>query len=262
MASMAAHELPSLLYLWDRRTCFLGRLQGNLCLSQAAATLVVGLDQPLQLVQGRHRYSSHSALLPAGIELEIRELEGRVGVCYLDPFNEDFRRLGERFQLTDSALRVQFDQQPQLIDALSLLHEQQAEPEAVAAYLDQLIGTTPLPGARPPDPRILQAVALIKGDVGSNLSADYLARQVGLSVPRLTQLFRETLGISMRRYRQWHRLFVTTCAVARGQTLTHAALEAGFTDSAHFSHTFRSIIGLKPSEMLRQAGGVRLFAGQ
>lgn len=259
---MSVTALPSLLYLWDRRTCFLGRLQGNLCLSQAAATLLVALDNPFRLAHAGRQWRCSSALLPAGIELELYEVDGLVGVCYLDPFNEDYRRLTERFRLTDSALLLDYAHEAELIQGLRELHGRQADPERVAGFLDDLIGTQPLPGARAPDARILQAVALIKADVGSNLSADYLARQVGLSVPRLSQLFRETLGISMRRYRQWHRLFVTTCAVARGQSLTHAALEAGFTDSAHFSHTFRSILGMSPSEMLRQAGGVRLFAGQ
>ena len=102
---------------------------------------------------------------------------------------------------------------------------------------------------------------LIKADVACNQSIEFLAEQVGLSVPRLTQLFRQKIGIPIRRYRQWHRLFVTSVGVARGMNLTDAAMAAGFTDSAHFSHTFRSIIGMSPSAALAQPRGIRLFAG-
>jgi AraC-like DNA-binding protein len=88
-----------------------------------------------------------------------------------------------------------------------------------------------------------------------------LAAQVGLSEPRLLQLFKETLGVPIRRYRQWHRLFVTAVGVTHGLSLTAAALEAGFTDSAHFSHTFRSILGTTPSAMFSPRGNIRLHAG-
>ena len=69
------------------------------------------------------------------------------------------------------------------------------------------------------------------------------------------------LGVPIRRYRQWHRLFVTAVGVTQGLSLTTAALEAGFTDSAHFSRTFRSILGMPPSAMLNPRGRMRMFAG-
>ena len=111
------------------------------------------------------------------------------------------------------------------------------------------------------DARISSVVALIKRDVANNLSARYLAAQVDLSEPRLSQLFKDTLGVPIRRYRQWHRLFVTAVGVTQGLSLTTAALEAGFTDSAHFSRTFRSILGMPPSAMLNPRGRMRMFAG-
>ena len=48
----------------------------------------------------------------------------------------------------------------------------------------------------------------------------------------------------------------------RKPTRTDAAMVAGFTDSAHLTHTFRSIMGLKPSAVLAhaQAQRIRLFA--
>lgn len=37
---------------------------------------------------------------------------------------------------------------------------------------------------------------------------------------------------------------------AQGASLTMAAIEAGFADSAHFANTFRSSLGLAPSTLL------------
>ena len=53
----------------------------------------------------------------------------------------------------------------------------------------------------------------------------------------------------------------TAVGVTQGLSLTTAALEAGFTDSAHFSRTFRSILGMPPSAMLNPRGRMRMYAG-
>ncbi|HLD65845.1 MAG TPA: hypothetical protein VJA19_07365 [Pseudomonas sp.] len=46
---MSLPQQSALLYLWDRRTLFIGRLAESLALSQAAAALVIGLDQDFVL---------------------------------------------------------------------------------------------------------------------------------------------------------------------------------------------------------------------
>ncbi len=51
---------------------------------------------------------------------------------------------------------------------------------------------------------------------------------------------------------------MTVTGVERGETLTNAAIAAGFTDSAHFSHTFRMTLGMTPSDILAMLSG-RLF---
>ena len=49
--------------------------------------------------------------------------------------------------------------------------------------------------------------------------------------------------------------------MAEGQTLTDAALEAGFSDSSHFNHVFRSMLGLKPSDVLNRKEHMKIFVG-
>ena len=259
---MNSTDLPALLYLWERRTFYLGPLLEPMKLDQSAATLVVSLGCALDFICAGQSFSSRSALLPPGISLTLLPHEQTVAVCYLDPFGEDFCWLSAQFQQQRGAIFSDVCEEGELIAQLTDLHRTTAAPDQVAAYLQRLISPSDEPTQpRVIDPRIISTVALIKADVSSNLTAEYLAQQVGLSVPRLTQLFRETVGIPMRRYRQWHRLYVSTTRVAQGMSLTAASLEAGFADSAHFCNTFRSIIGMKPSKLLSQPERVRLFAG-
>lgn len=260
--SMLPINAPVLLYLWDKRTFHLGQFQQPLQLSQAAAMLLFGLDGPLYLESQGYQVACRSALLPAGLELSVDSHSSRVAICYLDVFGEDFALLAPRMAANQAGVLFGLDSELACIQRFDELHRSSAPPEQVYAWLDELINPQQmLPRGFSPDPRIVRAIELIKADVSCNQSITYLAEQVGLSVPRLTQLFRQKIGIPIRRYRQWHRLFVTSVGVARGMSLTEAAVAAGFTDSAHFSHTFRSIIGMTPSAVLAHPQGVRLFAG-
>jgi len=250
-----------LLYLWDKRTFYLSHFDEPLQLSQAAGMLVIALDGPFRLRNEAGESHCRAALAPAGSMFEADSCGSRMAMCFLDVFGADWRRLQPRFARHLGALALDFDEQALWIERFSSLRGEAAEPEQVWQWLEQLINPQALPWEDPPcDPRIMHAVRLIKRDIARNPSIESLARQVALSVPRLTQLFRQSIGIPIRRYRQWHRLFVTTVGVARGMSLTDAAMAAGFTDSAHFNHTFRAILGMTPSSVLARSRGIRLFA--
>ncbi|WP_068825864.1 AraC family transcriptional regulator [Pseudomonas sp. BMS12] len=259
---MPASDAPVLLYLWDKRTFHLSPFSAPLQLEQAAAMLLFSLDGELLIHSQGTDIHCRSALLPAGLELVVHGQGSRVAICYLDVFGEDHALLAPRMASECGGVRFALDDEGACIARFDALHRSCAEPQVVWDWLEQLINPqqqTPVGFAC--DPRIVRAVELIKADVACNQSIAFLAEQVGLSVPRLTQLFRQKIGIPIRRYRQWHRLFVTSVGVARGMSLTDAAVAAGFTDSAHFSHTFRTIIGMSPSTVLAHPGGARLYAG-
>jgi AraC-like DNA-binding protein len=76
------------------------------------------------------------------------------------------------------------------------------------------------------------------------------ATTVGVSPTRLTHLFTKEVGIPFRRFVLWTRIKRAVTAFQAGDDLTRAAVTAGFTDSAHFSRTFRSMFGLSPSGVL------------
>ena len=99
------------------------------------------------------------------------------------------------------------------------------------------------------DARIQDVIDWVAQDRDPPLTLHSAARMAGLSPSRLSHLFVEQTGLSFRTYRLWIRL---TCAVrlmTEGLTLTAVAHEAGFSDSAHFSRTFRRMFGLAPANL-------------
>jgi AraC-like DNA-binding protein len=89
------------------------------------------------------------------------------------------------------------------------------------------------------------AAAQIDGPVGL---ADAVAVS-GLSASRLRHLFVEQTGLAFKTYLLWLRLTRAVECFAGGATLTQAAHQAGFADSAHFSRTFRRMFGVAPANL-------------
>lgn len=101
------------------------------------------------------------------------------------------------------------------------------------------------------DPRIARVLARLKDSQPEILTSAELAQEVGLSEGRLIHLFAEQLGVPLRRYVLSLRLRRMLFFLSVGQTLTDAAQESGFSDSAHLTRVYREMYGLPPSKMFR-----------
>ncbi len=55
--------------------------------------------------------------------------------------------------------------------------------------------------------------------------------------------------MSAQSYVMWLRIYAACVALARGASLSDAAYQAGFSDAAHFTRTFRRTFGLAPSQL-------------
>lgn len=109
-----------------------------------------------------------------------------------------------------------------------------------------------LPGLieiRPSDPRIARALDVIDADPLKTLNYADLAVLVHLSASRFASLFREQTGLPVRNYVLWRRLVYVLERLERGDSITTAAHNAGFSDCAHLSRSFHQICGSKPSEI-------------
>lgn len=103
------------------------------------------------------------------------------------------------------------------------------------------------------DSRILSTLDAIAASHGADCNGESLARLVHLSESRFTHLFRQQTGMSLSRYLLWSRMVDAVAAVAQGNNMTAAAHASGFADLAHMSRTFRSMMGVAPSELHRMA---------
>ena len=99
------------------------------------------------------------------------------------------------------------------------------------------------------DPRIAAVLECIKRDPSAPAIAEECAAQVHLSFSRFLHLFKREVGAPFRSFRTWKRARNLLHYVNRDANLAYLALDMGYPDSTHFSHSIRQIYGLKPSDI-------------
>lgn len=253
---------PMLLYLWDLRTLSLADGFDAPRITTAAHCLWFGLERDLEIGQRGQptKILTRSALIPAGATLSLKSQGQKVVSCYLDPVGQDFQNLKHIMTKERQGILYDSNIESQQLALLNRIYQDQPQPrDAYQLLLNELF--PPHCNAMPVDDRVWEIIKAIKREPTVNHSNQYFADQLNLTQAQLRNLFKQTTGISIRRYRTWHRLFVTATLMFFGRSLTDAALQAGFSDSSHFNHAFREMIGMKPSAILKATQRTRLFIG-
>ena len=109
------------------------------------------------------------------------------------------------------------------------------------------------------DKRIAQVLERIKKDPSAPASAEECAGLVGLSFSRFLHLFKAEVGVPFRSFRTWRRARSLLHYVNQTRNLAEVALEIGYPDSTHFSHSIRQTYGLKPSDIFAGSRKLRLI---
>lgn len=103
------------------------------------------------------------------------------------------------------------------------------------------------------DRRVSRGIETLLAEQENQLSVSEVAADVNLSESRFSHLFTEQIGVPVRRYQLWIRLRNAIHLLAKGTSLTDTAHEAGFADSAHLTRTFRQMLGIAPSALLKHS---------
>jgi AraC-like DNA-binding protein len=112
-------------------------------------------------------------------------------------------------------------------------------------------------------PRVKRVLKYLRERLGvaDDFSLKTLAGISGLSPSHFMHVFTESVGVPLRPYILWLRLQRACCDLMNGATVTSAAHDAGFSDGAHLTRTFRRMLGMTPTDLAlrkRASRGVSL----
>jgi AraC-like DNA-binding protein len=189
--------------------------------------LLCGLDRPLMVSADGVRVESDMVLIRPDVEHSV-EIGGRAKVLYFD---------GLVFPLDASvAGRVPRWLTPLAIDALDGCRD------AALALRLRFAGREEVC-----PPEITRIIEDILGDPMTRMSQDELASRTGLERTRALRSFKTATGMTFRAFKNWTGLQAAARQIAEGELIRTAAMDAGFSDSAHLTRTFRQSFGITPS---------------
>jgi AraC-like DNA-binding protein len=232
-----AWEAPS-VSLEGARAVYVGPALDLAPHRNTATTVALALSSPFQLSflgQGLGQpicSETVAAIIPSGTRHHL-VATGGMAFIYLDPLSDDTSILGRSDLAAAHAAIVR--------QSAGTLRDWRP------AQWCEALGVPPRAEV---DARIAMVVRRMDDRPDAFRSAADAAAAAGMSITRFHVRFRNATGTCFRQYRIWRRLAHAMQAIAGGQNLTSAALDCGFSSSAHFSSAFRMMFGLPPSGLL------------
>jgi len=112
--------------------------------------------------------------------------------------------------------------------------------------------------SKPIDTRVSNLLHCFHAQPERLFSGKELAAIVCLSESRMQHLFKQEVGIPIRAYVLWVRVRHVLRLSLSGASMSAAAHASGFSDSSHFTRTFKSMFGITPSTLLSKTAGVNI----
>jgi AraC-like DNA-binding protein len=243
------NALPTIrLYLWPHRLLYLGPGMDTGMHRHHAAQLCVGLDGPLRLRARKDAgWDEHRGFyVPPDEPHEFIATATSTAIVYVEAESAEFATL--QAQMQGATVIRDADPRSSAIEALRQLAIVGSSVEQADATCLAWMGLTEAAQQRRMlDPRIVDSLALIRSRLDQPMRLSVLAGALNMSPSWLSHQFTEQVGMPLRRYVLWQRLWRAVESALKGCTLTEAAHAAGFSDSSHLSRTFRGTFGVAPS---------------
>jgi AraC-like DNA-binding protein len=255
--SASASDIQSpMMLITHERIAYVGLLGSPAQRVLGSLTVYVSLGRPFRFcMEGSTWQETSLAVIAPYAPHQIASDDRYIGILMVEPESVHLPSLPEYLRATGVPEFVSSEDQ---LDRLrrALGHLQGQVVPVTADEFDTLFFAGPL-ARRSMDHRIAVIARRINAQPHEPHDAEANARQVGLSFSRFLHLFAGNMGVNFRKYRAWKRARNLLTYVSRNQSLTDVALDLGYPDSTHFSHSIRSFYGLKPRDIF--AGSKRLM---
>ncbi len=216
---------------------FLGQAGNHDWHRHMAHQITIGINHDLTVTTPDSHVTARAICIQAGVTHRIEAVE--VISIYLDALSEEARA----FNASTSILPIDAQK---ILSLQRLLATPNITAQQMRGAVRQFLNLSDLPII---DQRLRLVLEALNEPTNGRQELAYLMH---LSTTRFSHWFVEQTGLPLRSYRKWLRLVAALQLITAGQSLTRAAHAAGFSDSAHFSRTFRSLFGLDPSSALSQ----------
>lgn len=238
------------IYVWNGYLLFSRRGLTTEFHAHYAASIVITLDDPFVIETDKIRQSYSAALITSNAyHRTIAAENGKLIVILIDPETFEYESIMSG-GTADSIIELDYKNFIHLKEPLSRVYDGISCDDAWKLFEEVLIifnNSISYKHKIKRDKRVEKIAEILKTELPESIRIDDLSRAVSISGDRIIRLFKEQMGIPLRRYLLWTRLVRAGILLKNGHTLTSAAHDAGFSDSAHMSRTFKENFGFTPS---------------
>lgn len=213
-----------------------------------AIQVTLGLGGQFRLVGDDDASVTRDAVVAADA-LHRFEAEGRIALLFVEPESRLGRAVAARHILGSLTELAPSPILAAELDAFKTSDWRAPDSEIVAWGRRLTAVLAADESAEIPDYRIRKVISWANERLDRTLSLADAVPVAGLSSSRLRHLFVEQTGLPFKTYLLWLRLSRAVASIASGSPITVAAHEAGFSDSAHLSRTFRRMFGIAPTAL-------------
>ncbi len=261
MSAQSAASQPGSFYLWNGQALLVGSVNDTRS-HRHHAVQVVSLSGSFHISVEGVKSRQRAVLISPDTWHRLNGRDGRQALLLIDSESSAARMLVSRYGRVNRLSVLDPEVLAPSVARFSSVGAEALSCTEAGIICDEMIqaltGEIPLPVGM--DPRIRKAIELARELPEHKAPLVYLAKEVGLSESRFAHLFSEQTGIPIRRYLLWLRLMQTIQCLLNGVSLTTAAHEAGFADSAHLSRTFRDMFGMTLSGCFKNSRFVQVIS--
>lgn len=217
-----------------------------------AAHMIISLEENMQIVSHGSQYNCRGILIPSGFPHCV-DTFGKPALVFLYDCTSPMACQIKTIQVLEESVCKQI---------ISRYLEIASNPTADSynnfqTKISALLGCNPFPYSVT-DARIQTAMEYIRNAISEHITCKNVADAVFLSESRFSHLFRTQTGMTFASYLIYQRLMFVYAAVVKGQSITDAALDAGFSSSAHFADVNRRVFGISARNITRDLTFIKI----
>ncbi|WP_431026822.1 helix-turn-helix domain-containing protein [Lysinibacillus sp. LZ02] len=216
--------------------------------------VTLALDEPFTLEVENQAFHTVGAIIDSNKAHKLHGTNGWQLYLLVNPesiFGEDLRQ-----KLNDTNGVYIFQQMHQelltTIHRIKAVHNHQ-QYDSFLHNLKQALAIQVVTSQSMIDSRIQQVLDYIKGTPLEEVEIKRLSRYIYLSESRLSHLFKQEMGISLTSYLLHEKIKRAFQLIFSGESMTDAAIEAGFNSSSHFTRSAKEKLGMTPSAIKKDS---------
>lgn len=247
---MNKDPVPASLFLFEDRIVW-GSVSfsgGETC--RPACVLLIGAFGPLSLTTGEGRPRKlRVVLVGPNVKRRIEARDAGFFSLSLDPAHPGYPYLCREVLRGRDTLDLSRHLNEPARRIVAGLIEQSRDCSACMRQSDGLLEHffPEMTQAPPVDARVLGVAAYLRRTLPTRVNMQELGELCHLSAGRLTHLFSQELGVSIRTYLRWVKLCKAAELFSRKQSIAEVAAAIGFADSSHLIRVFRNYFSVKPT---------------